>query len=46
MQQTRVKETIIKNDTINFIDLDPKKSEILSKEICRILIEYQGKKNM
>ena len=44
MQQTRVEETIIKNDSEPFIKLNPKASEILSKEICRILIETQGKK--
>ena len=44
MEKTqRIPETII-DDLKPFIDLDPKTSKILSKKICRIIIEANGKK--
>ena len=39
----RIPETII-DDLKPFIDLDPNTSKILSKKICRIIIEVNGKK--
>ena len=44
MEETRVEEAIVQNPNEPFIELNPKTSEVLSKKICRILIETKEKK--